>query len=744
MVRSLVVLSAIFLLLFVPAALAGELHIKVLDPLSAPVAGAQVLVYRAGESAPLQVRTSSGEGVAIFNVESLTPLRVEVLAPGFAVARMEAPPSSSAVTVALRLATASEMVIVTATRTPAPEEQTASSVSLLSGDQITTMQPVSFGDALRFLPGAVVNVSGQRGGLGSLFVRGGDSRYNKVLVDNVPVNEPGGTFDFGSVPLAQADRVEFERGTQSTLYGSDAMTSVLQVFTRNGTTAVPELRFGADGGNFGTAHGFVSLAGARSRFDYNAFADQFHTNGQGPNAGYWNALQGGNAGVQISPTVQFRLRTRHSNRRTGVPGEWDFNGQPLLGPDLDQRARSNNFLASGELLISTPARWQHRLTGYEYNTRRLNQDEDHERGCDSTAGDFLDCPFLTTAHINRAGFMYQGDYTPRSWLQTTVGYEFEDENGSFFTHSQSLNPDFDFTQTISGLRVNHATYVQQRLIWKRLSAIAGVRYAHNETFGDRAVPRVALTLLALKGGQSFSGTRLRFSYATGIKEPRFEESFPNDAFTKPNLDLKAEENRAFETGIEQSLMAGKFSLSAIYYNSLFRRQIAFSCCDEEFRGQYVNLNESMAHGAEVQLTGRLTPHLSMNGAYTYTSTQILEAPLCTPENFCDPLLAAGKPLLRRPKHAGSLLLTYLGTRWGANLGGSFVGRRPDSDFLGFGITHAAGYARVDLGGWYALNSRITAYANVENALNDHYNEVVGYPALTASFRAGLRFRIGGE
>jgi vitamin B12 transporter len=60
------------------------------------------------------------------------------------------------------------------------------------------------------------------------------------------------------------------------------------------------------------------------------------------------------------------------------------------------------------------------------------------------------------------------------------------------------------------------------------------------------------------------------------------------------------------------------------------------------------------------------------------------------------------------------------------------------------ITHAAGYARVDLGGWYAINSRITAYANVENALNDHYNEVVGYPALTANFRAGLRFRIGGE
>jgi outer membrane cobalamin receptor len=706
-------------------------------------------LYRAGESAPLQVRTTSGEGLATFNVDTSAPLSVEVLAPGFAAARAEVQAASSLATVALQVASASEIVIVTATRSPAPEQETASSVSLLTGDQITTMQPVAFADALRFLPGAVVNVAGQRGGLGSLFVRGGDSRYNKVLVDGVPVNEPGGTFDFGTVPLAEADRIEFQRGSQSTLYGSDAMTSVVQVFTRNGTTAVPELRFGADGGNFGTAHGFVSLAGARSRFDYNAFADQFHTNGQGPNADYWNALQGGNVGMQISPTVLFRLRARHSNRRTGVPGEWDFNGQRLLPPDEDQRARSNNFLVSGELLISGPSRWQHRLTGYEYNTRRLNDDDipDPGRGCDLSSGDFIDCPFLTTAHINRAGFMYQGDYTPRSWAHTAVGYEFEDENGSFFTHSVTLDsngPPFDFMQTIAGLRVNHAAYFQQQITWKRLTAIAGVRYAHNETFGDRAVPRVAFTLLALKGGNPFSGTRLRFSYAKGIKEPRFEESFPNDAFTKPNLDLKAEENRAFETGIEQSLMTGRFSLSAVYYNSLFRRQIAFSCCDEQFRGQYVNLNESMAHGAEMQLTGRLTPHLSLNGAYTYTSTQILEAPLCTPENFCDPLLAAGKPLLRRPKHVGSLLVTYLGSRWGANLGGTFVGRRPDSDFLGFGFTHAPGYARVDLGGWYAINSRITAYANLENALNNHYNEVVGYPALTTSFRAGIRFRIGGE
>ena len=743
---------------FISTALAADphidLHIKVVDPRSAAVAGAQVSIYRQGQASPLQVRSTSGEGEAIFHLDNATGLRAQVLAPGFAVVWSDVENTSSSATliklqIALPIAAASETVVVSATRTPMPEQETASSVSLLSGNTIETMQPTSGADALRFLPGAVVNVAGQRGGLGSLFVRGGDSRYNKVLIDGVPVTDPGGTFNASIVPLAETDRLEFLRGAQSTLYGSDAMTSVVQVFTRTGTTTTPELRFGSDGGTFGSAHGFASLAGARSRFDYNAFADQFQTHGQGPNADYTNALQGGNVGVQLNQRMQFRLRTRHSNSRTGVPGEWDFNGQRLLPPDMDQRARANNFLANGELLISAPAQWQHRLTGYEYNTRRLNEDDVPDRSCLAPP---FDCPFLATAHINRAGFLYQGDYTPRSWAQTTVGYEFEDENGKFLTSS---GPPFPFSQYTTGVRFNHAAFVQQRLIWKRLSAIAGVRYVHSKTSStvtpaagitNKPVPRVALTLLAVKGGEIFSGTRLRFSYASGIKDARFEELFVSDPpFVMANPNLKPERNRAFEAGFEQGLFGGKYQLSGVYFNNLFRDQIDFAITDPNtFAGQYQNIDESMAHGAELQLTGNLSSRLSMTGAYVYTSSQILVQPFAF-----DSLHQPGQPLLRRPKHSGNVLLTYLGSRWGANLGGSFVGRRADSDFFGLmiggqPITHAAGYARVDLGGWYAINSRVTAYVNAENALNDHYNEVVGYPALTANFRAGLRFRIGGE
>src|SRR5207245_901469 len=133
-------------------------------------------------------------------------------------------------TVTLRLAAASETVVVNATRTPVPGAAAGADVESLSSGQLQVMHSAAAADALRFLPGAIVNTNGRRGGIASLFVRGGDSRYNKVIVDDVTINDPGGTFDFGVVPLTEADRLEFVRGAQSTLYGSDAMTSVVQVW----------------------------------------------------------------------------------------------------------------------------------------------------------------------------------------------------------------------------------------------------------------------------------------------------------------------------------------------------------------------------------------------------------------------------------------------------------------------------------------------------------------------------------
>jgi vitamin B12 transporter len=732
-VRSLWIFTAVPVLLSL--SFASDLKIRVLDPQSAAVTGARVVLLQDKKAAAVQ--TTSAEGLATFSGISDGSYRVDVLAAGFA--RQVVPaklPHDGPLEIKLRLAATPQTVEVTAARTPVPSDETGSAVTGLDAGALEAMQPVEEADAVRFLPGAVVNNAGRRGGLASLFVRGGDSRYNEVLIDGVVVNDPGGTFDFGVVPMAAVDRLEFMRGANSTLYGSDAMTSVVQMWSANGTTRTPELRFGADGGTFQTAHGYASLAGARGRFDYNLFGDQFNTNGQGINDQYSNSAEGANVGVAITSKSYFRFRTRHYNSRSGVQSFWNFNGQPLLAPDSDQRARQNNFLASAELGFVTGSRWQHHLSGFEYHHHDTVLDTFADPGRVSPSFGPIDFPFSDFTNVNRAGLEYQGEYWERSWARTTFGYRFEDENG--FVGDLTLLP------LGHGLRLNHAVYGQQILNWNRASVIAGLRFEHNGSFGNKAVPRVAATYLVLRGGEVFSGTRLRFAYGTGIKEPRFEESFGVGGFgIIPNPNLRAEENRSLEGGLQQSLFGDRLSLQATYFNNLFRNQIEFNFLGTV--GQYVNVNESLAHGAELELHGRLLRHLSLDGGYTYTSTEILRAPLCglIP---CNPLLSPGAPLLRRPKHSGTLLLTYLRTRWGADLAGSFVGPRPDSDFEGLipPVTHAAGYALVNAGTWYAINKRVTAYINLENILNRRYEEAAGYPALKANFRAGMRFRLGGE
>ena len=739
--------ALVFVFVFLAAASAADLKVKVIDPQSAAVAGARVSLLSKGKDTPLKVTTTAADGIAtIVETEfaGLAPgnYRIQVLAPGFApqTADFFLNAKSRFITIQLHLAAASETVVVTATSNPVAAEESGADVSTLENGQLETMQPVAANDAVRFLPGAVVNTAGQRGGLSSLFVRGGESNYNKVIVDGVTINEPGGTFDFGTLPLTEANRMEFLRGTQSTLYGSDAMTSVVQVFTRTGSTRKPEVLLGADGGNFSAANGNAAISGARGRFDYNFFGDQFNTNGSGINNAYSDSLQGANVGIAINEKTSLRLHMRHSNSHTGVPGEWSFNGyDPLvdvngitepLPPDPNEWSQLNSLLGSVDLTVAEPSGWQHHFTGfdylYRYNDVNLNGDPDR---VSPLYGQF-DFPAHEYDNINRAGFEYQGDYSERSWAQSTFGYRVENENG-FVGSVGAQTP---------GQRLNQDAYLQQQITWGRLSIVAGGRFVHSSVFGNTGVPRVALTLLARRGGEIVSGTRLRFSYATGYKEPRLEETFAGPPYSISNPGLKPERVRAFEAGIQQNFYSGKYVLNATYFNNLFHDQINYVTVDPTtFVGEYFNVNQAFAQGAEVELQAKIRSRLLLNTAYTYTSTEILSNPAPIDSQYLP-----GEPLLRRPKHSATTLLSYLGNKWGANLSGSFVGRRPDDDFLGFNINHAAGYVRADLGGWYAFNSRVTAYANVENALDRRYNEVVGYPALPINFRAGFRFRVGGE
>ena len=534
----------LFLLLVSPTlALASDFTVRVTDPSGSTVAGARVTIYQTSNDAQLASTNTVPNGTAVLHDLALGAYRVQVLAPGFAESLSDiTTQNGAALDVHLKIAARNETVVVTATETPLPADETGAPVEVVDRDTLCNRQPVEAADAIRYLPGAIVNTSGRRGGIASLFVRGGDSRYNKVIVDGVPLNEPGGTFDFGVVSTIAADRFEFVRGPESVLYGSDALTSVVQMFSATGSTRTPELTLSGDGGMFSTARGSASLAGAYGRFDYNLFGEQFNTSGQGINDDYSNSAQGANVGVRLTPTAIFRLRSRHSNERSGVQSFFNFNGQQLIPPDSDEFARQNNFLADADLTLAVPSQWKHSFNGYEYRHIRENVDNVMDPGRETSFGNF-DFPFSTFANFNRAGFMYHGEYDPRLWARTNFGYEFEDENG--FIGDRTALP------LTHGLRRNHAVFAEQAFLFSRFTVIAGGRFIHNESFGNRGVPRAALTFLAFRGGEFLSGTRLRLAYGEGIKEPSFDESFGTGSFfIIANPNLKPERSRTLETAID--------------------------------------------------------------------------------------------------------------------------------------------------------------------------------------------------
>ena len=157
-----------------------------------------------------------------------------------------------------------EELVVTATRIPTPPDAVISSVTTISGDDLRSRGVRFVQDALRQVPGATVVQAGSYGGVSSLFLRGGESDYVKVLVDGVPVNQSGGSYNWANLTTANLDRIEILRGPASVIYGSDAVTGVVQIFTRQGSPGFTA-EAAAEAGTFGTVAGQAGVRGGSSR-----------------------------------------------------------------------------------------------------------------------------------------------------------------------------------------------------------------------------------------------------------------------------------------------------------------------------------------------------------------------------------------------------------------------------------------------------------------------------------------------
>ena len=236
--------SVLLVFVFVFPTLAQSQNIlrgKVTDPLGQPVANAKVVVRQ--DANEIVHADSTGDGTFELSVPNPGRYDVEVEAQGFAAQTVSsvfvaAGKTSEIPTVALSIGPLSQSVVVSATGTAIPVTQVGASISVIDSEQIQSLNKLDVLENLRLVPGAQIVQTGQRGGTTSLFVRGGNSDFNKVLVDGIPVNQIGGAFDFAELSNNGVGNLEILRGSNSVLYGSDALSSVVNVTSPRGETLI--------------------------------------------------------------------------------------------------------------------------------------------------------------------------------------------------------------------------------------------------------------------------------------------------------------------------------------------------------------------------------------------------------------------------------------------------------------------------------------------------------------------------
>jgi vitamin B12 transporter len=622
-----------------------------------------------------------------------------------------------------------EQVVVTATRSEAAASTLGNTVSVLDREHVEERASSSTLYLLQDLPGVAIARTGGVGSQGSLFVRGGESRFARVIVDGVPVNQPGGGYDLGNAVPLEWERVEMVRGAASSLYGTDALAGVVHFVTRRGQGG-PRGTLEAEGGGTDWQRFLGSTAGSARAFDWNVGLQRLTTDNELPNNAFAQTAGAASLGARLGEQGALRLIVRADGSETGTPGATLFGR-----PDLDARFERDDRVAGASF------RWAGRSLSHELRagiarTRQLSLDPLDSGSYVPSHGD-LTAAFAVSDFPNPLGFQndtdrlslgYQAELQagPRHLL--TAGTDVEHESGELGSRADD--------EMLAPTRTNVGVYLQDRLVLaERVYATIGGRLEHNDSFGTRVVPRAALAWRVRSGADA---TKLRASGGAGIKEPDFYQSFGLSFFAQGNPDLQPERSRTFDVGIEQRLAGGRVSATATYFHHDYLDQIAYALADPTtFRGTYVNLGKTRAQGVELELQAAPTAALLLSAHYTYLDGEVLVS-----SSDFDPVYAAGRPLLRRPQHQGGVSARWTGGR--VSLGATVVavGERADSDFLGLGLLENDAYARLDARARVRIVRALEAFVAAENLTDSGYQEALGYPAPGRSLRGGLRFRTG--
>lgn len=760
---------------------------KVTDPVGSVVPDAKIAALLDGKEVAHAKSTS--DGTFDLTVPDAGRYDIQVEAQGFATQTVPSVFAAGNETtevgsISLAIGPLAQQVVVSSTGTAIPDSQVGASITVIDNDQIQTLNKLDVLENLRLVPGAQVVQTGQRGGVTSLFIRGGSSDFNKILVDGVPVNYIGGYFDFAQLSNNGVGNLEILRGSNSVLYGSDALSGVVNVTSPRGETLIPELNYSVDGGNFGTYHQDVSLAGAVHAFDYFSEFSRFDTDGSYPNSYFHNATVSANLGYQLNATTEIRATVRHEATGLGDPNAIDFYQIE------DQSWQNNHNTYVGiSLQNQTTAKWHNsaQFSFAQFSTVDVTPFPTGEpvggdylgnvvtirgaNGYSVTGQAILDYggtyPMIYDDYEARRSIYLQSDYNFfRDWVGI-VGFRYEHEDGEGFT------------------RNNYSTFIQGHgSIAHRFFLTAGGGFEHNSFFGFAATPRVSMAYYLRRPTNSgiFGESKLKFNFGQGIKEASTSQQSaalvsvltPGQIAQYDVQPLGPERSRTFDFGVDQRLFNGRSILGVTFYYDNFYNLISLLGIGDLISigvppaiatglsqgGAYVNATSQRTKGAEVTYKVDLGHGLLFQGEYTYTDGLVTKAfgvPSYNPQFPTIPIgafspLEGARPFRIAPQ-SGSIAFFYHHKKFNGAFTGYLVGKRDDSTSLydaNFGPTLllpnrnlANAYQKFDLSASYAIKPYIAVYTGIENLFSEHYDAAFGFPALPFTIRSGVKFTLGG-
>ena len=639
----------------------------------------------------------------------------------------------------LQLSAVQEQVVVSASLGGALAPEIGSSVTIVSQNEIQNGGFDTLADSLRDVPGVDINRTGQLGAVTSAFVRGGNSNYNLILIDGIPMNDFGGGFDLSPLPVDGVSQVEVLRGPESALYGSNAVSGVINVVTNRGE-GPPQFSFVGEGGSYDTYRIATGGEGLFHQLSWAYDLSRLGTQGMVEDDAYWNQTSFLSLGYSLGPRRKFIVHFFGDAGRVESPGPW--------GSDPD------------DLFPGIPAAMsldKQDLFGYQAGYTEQFSSWFEQVSSVSVATDQFSFPLPAPATFTKnvrlaANTRSEMTLSPKDVLVAGFEYDREEFKNSFVTNADNV----PFTLP----RDTFAVFVENR--WNaasRLFLSTGIRadvIATGDLQADppsrpfipansvtQVDPRISVAYLARASNNGPVGmTRIHSSFGTGIRPPDgFELGFTN------NPELKPERSISTDAGVEQRFLGDKAVFDVTYFYNAYRDQIVTLGGNLSVLSSFesANLARSRAYGIESSMRLHPIRSLEIMGEYTWLNTAILA--LSNAPGMVELPYSVGQPLIRRPRSAGGYNVTWthgpLMLNSNASIRGPVLDLEPnDGTFaceLGLPcLFRNPGYVDANAGFGYQLPRGVEIYGHLNNFLNQHYEESFGFPSLHLNFVAGVR------